>query len=306
MKVKAGAVVAALGAAAAATAVWSIVIERQLFTVRKHTVPVLSPGSEPIRVLHISDLHLAPWQHGKSEWVQSLLELQADLIINTGDNIGHPDALPLLRETLAPFVGVPGLFVHGSNDKHAPYPKNPFKYFSGPSKAKREIHQLDSDAMDDFFENDLGWINLNNAAASLSVNGEIIHAIGVDDPHHNWDDPDAAAAALRLIQAESPDSPPVATLGVAHAPYRRTLNGMVWDGADVIFAGHTHGGQVCLPGFGTLVANCDIPLEQAKGLSTWHGVPLNVSAGLGNSIYAPIRFACRPEVSLITLVARSE
>ena len=220
MKSKAGAVVAALGAAAAATAVWSIFIERQLFTVRKHTVPVLSPGSAPIRVLHISDLHLAPWQQAKSDWVQSLLELQPDLIINTGDNIGHPDALPLLREALAPFVGVPGLFVHGSNDKHAPYPKNPFKYFSGPSKANRESQLLDAGAMDDFFENDLGWLNLNNAAASLSINEQIIHALGVDDPHHNWDDPDAAAAALKKLQADSPAETPVATLGVAHAPYR--------------------------------------------------------------------------------------
>ena len=59
------------------------------------------------------------------------------------------------------------------------------------------------------------------------------------------------------------------------------------------------------PGWGALVANCDIPLRQARGLSTWtrsgRTVPLNVSAGVGHSIYAPVRFACRPEVSLLTL-----
>ena len=51
----------------------------------------------------------------------------------------------------------------------------------------------------------------------------------------------------------------------------------------------------------------DIPLDQARGLSTWHAagrsVPLNVSAGLGHSIYAPVRFGCRPEASVITLRA---
>lgn len=77
----------------------------------------------------------------------------------------------------------------------------------------------------------------------------------------------------------------------------------------MIFAGHTHGGQVRVPGFGALVANCDIPLPQARGLSDWtHGgktIPLNVSAGLGHSIYAPVRFACRPEASLITLLPRT-
>ncbi|MGO2791553.1 MAG: metallophosphoesterase, partial [Microbacterium gubbeenense] len=60
--------------------------------------------------------------------------------------------------------------------------------------------------------------------------------------------------------------------------------------------------------FGALVANCDLPLRQTRGLSSWnHGgrsIPLNVSAGLGHSIYAPVRFACRPEASLITLAPR--
>src|SRR3546814_14306411 len=63
-----------------------------------------------------------------------------------------------------------------------------------------------------------------------------------------------------------------------------------------------------VPGIGALVANCDIPLDQARGLSEWthdgRTVPLNVSAGLGHSIYAPVRFACRPEVTLLTLLPR--
>ena len=61
------------------------------------------------------------------------------------------------------------------------------------------------------------------------------------------------------------------------------------------------------PGFGALVTNCDIPRQQVKGVSEWrHGsrtATLDVSAGLGTSIYAPVRFACRPEVSLLTLTA---
>jgi len=73
-------------------------------------------------------------------------------------------------------------------------------------------------------------------------------------------------------------------------------------------AGHTHGGQVCVPGYGALVTNCDLPTKQAKGLSRqaangrefW----LNVVAGLGTSIYAPVRFFCRPEVRVLNLVAR--
>ena len=56
---------------------------------------------------------------------------------------------------------------------------------------------------------------------------------------------------------------------MTHAPYRRVLDAFTDLGADMIFAGHTHGGQVRLPGFGALVANCDIPLRQARGLSDW-------------------------------------
>ena len=80
---------------------------------------------------------------------------------------------------------------------------------------------------------------------------------------------------------------------------------MAADGVPLVFAGHTHGGQVCVPGWGALTTNCDLPVEEAKGLSrhraakgsTW----LHVSAGLGSSPFAPYRFACPPEVTLLTL-----
>ena len=100
-----------------------------------------------------------------------------------------------------------------------------------------------------------------------------------------------------------PEHGRVLRLGVAHAPYRRVLDSFVEDGSDLILAGHTHGGQLRIPGFGALVTNCDLPRAQARGLSTWRGVPLNVSAGMGASPYSNYRFATPPEASLITLRA---
>src|SRR5690606_15753582 len=95
-------------------------------------------------------------------------------------------------------------------------------------------------------------------------------------------------------------------LGVTHAPYRRVLDAFTTQGADLVLAGHTHGGQVRVPGLPALVTNCDIPRRQAQGVSQWHGARrsawLNVSAGLGTSIYAPVRFACPPEAVVLTLV----
>lgn len=69
-------------------------------------------------------------------------------------------------------------------------------------------------------------------------------------------------------------------------------------------AGHTHGGQLCLPFYGALVTNCDLDRSRAKGASSWGAeTALHVSAGIGTSPFAPLRFCCRPEATLLTLVA---
>ena len=163
--------------------------------------------------------------------------------------------------------------------------------------------------MDAYFTDELGWTDLDNTAARLTVGGLVVDAFGVDDAHRDWDDldvlPDAIAAARPRRWFRGPVAPDL-TLGVTHAPYRRVLDRFVELGADVVLAGHTHGGQVRIPfSRSALVANCDIPLDQARGLSTWthaeRRVPLNVSAGLGHSIYAPVRFGCRPEASVLRL-----
>ena len=294
----------AVGAAAASAAVWGIGIERYLFTVRQHRLALLPKGSAPIRVLHLSDAHMAPWQHRKQRWIAALADLHPDLIVNTGDNLGHEDGLRGLRAAFAPLRGIPGVYVHGSNDHTAPSPRNPLRYFLGPSNHIPTAEPLDTQALDGYLADDLGWVPLNNAVASLEVAGRRVDTFGVSDAHRGWDRVDALPDPLAELQSAQRG---VVTLGVSHAPYRRVLDAFTDLGADAILAGHTHGGQVRIPGFGALVANCDIPLSQARGLSTWthrgRTVPLNVSAGLGHSIYAPVRFACRPEASVIDLVA---
>lgn len=293
-----------MGAASAAAAVWGIGIERHLYTVRHASAAILPPGLAPIRVLHLSDAHMAPWQRRKQEWMASLASLQPDLVINTGDNVGHVGGLAGIRHALSPLAGIPGVFVHGSNDVYAPTPRNPFKYLRKPSSHHPVAVELDVAAMDAFFADELGWSSLNNDAARITVGGHTLDFFGVNDAHRGWDDLAEAKTKLAALPKRKKGSDAV-RIGVTHAPYQRVLNSFVELGAQAIFAGHTHGGQVCLPGYGTLVANCDIPLSQAKGLSTWQyggdAVPLNVSAGLGHSIYAPVRFACRPEVTLLTL-----
>ena len=67
-------------------------------------MPVLPPGAPDLRVLHVSDLHLTPYQRRKRDWVASLRALEPDLVVNTGDNIAHRDAVDPLIDALGPLT----------------------------------------------------------------------------------------------------------------------------------------------------------------------------------------------------------
>ena len=285
---------------AIAAAVWGIGIERFLFTVRRETVKVLPKNSPAITVLHIGDIHLAPWQKRKAKFVHSLGALKPDLVINTGDNLGHVAAIGPVLTALAPVLQLPGVFVNGSNDYYAPVLRNPLGYLAKPSE-RSEGPALDTPRLIAGFRS-AGWLNLNNREGQLSIKGVKLGFIGVDDAHDELDNLDSIKTQANALANSD------ILIGVSHAPYLRVLEAMGSAGASIIFAGHTHGGQVCLPGIGALTTNCDLPNKYAKGISAWRfagrDVLLNVVAGLGHSIFAPVRFFCRPEVRLLTLIAK--
>jgi predicted MPP superfamily phosphohydrolase len=300
------AVVGTVAAIGVGVFAYASLIERNVFTVRNESIDVLEPGSPSIRVLHLSDIHLAPWQKRKVKWIRSLVSLRPDLIIVTGDSLGHADSVPELARALSVFEGTPGVFVHGSNDYFAPRMPNPFTYLFRPSQPDQDGERIDTDGLDAVYSS-LGWLDLNNASHRMTVNESPIVFTGTDDPHLDLDRLDIVAGSLDDALGRA-NEPVAAILGVTHAPYRRVLDALTTLGADAIFAGHTHGGQVCVPGFGALTTNSDLPLALARGMNVWnrfdrHAV-LNVSAGIGTSIYAPVRFACPPEAVLVTLRAK--
>ena len=140
-----------------------------------------------------------------------------------------------------------------------------------------------------------------------SVAGTDLEFVGVDDPHLDYD------RYAEVAGAHDPSAD--LTVGVTHAPYRRVLDELCSDGVDLALAGHTHGGQLGVPGWGALTTNSDLNTRRAKGLHGWPGprrdrsggadsMWLHVSAGLGTSPYAPVRFAVRPEATLLTLTSR--
>lgn len=287
---------------AGAAGIGYAMLEAQAYTLRRLTVPVLPPGSPTLRLLHLSDIHLVPRQRRKAAWVHQLGELEPDLVVSTGDNIAAMDAVPSALQAQGPLLERPGVFVLGSNDYFEPRPKNPARYLAPRGGLRLVGGTLPTDDLVKGFRT-AGWLDLTNQRGSLTVRGLRLDFVGVDDPHLRRD---------RYGTVSRPHDPAAAlTLGVAHAPYRRVLDAMSADGAQLLLAGHTHGGQLRLPGFGTLVTNCDIPRRQAKGISRWpspHGPDawLHVSAGVGTSPYTPIRFACRPEASLLLLTPRQD
>lgn len=271
--------------------------ETKRFTLRRQRITVLPAGQSDLRVLHISDLHMVPGQHRKREWVQSLVTLAPDAVIATGDFLSHEEGIPSALEALHPLLELPGAFVLGSNDYYAPKPINPAKYFAGPSQLEPKRKMLDWEPLArGLAEN--GWLDLTNTAHDWKLDGRLIDIRGVDDPHISRDDYSLVAGPFNP-QADL-------SLGIVHAPYRRVLDAMSSDGAQVILAGHTHGGQLRVPSYGALVTNCDLDTKRARGLSTYGQSHLHVSAGLGCSRYAPFRFACPPEATLLTLTATTE
>jgi uncharacterized protein len=287
----------ALGTTAIGTATlaYAAGIERRHWTLRQATLPVLGAGARPLRLLHISDMHMLPGQRSKQRWVAALDELDPDLVVNTGDNLAHRQAVPAVLKALGPLLDRPGIFVFGSNDYYAPRPKNPARYLFPSNKRIHGIPLPWRDLRAAFIER--GWHDLTHVRRVLTIDGQSVAVAGVDDPHLRRD---------RYADiAGRPDPLAALRLGITHSPEPRVLDAFAEDGYDLVMAGHTHGGQLRLPGIGALVTNCQLDRSRARGASRWGSHTwLHVSAGLGTSPYAPVRFACPPEASLLTLVPR--
>ncbi len=290
---------AGAGLAAGAALLGYATLEARWYRLRQLMLPdVLRVPGATLRLLHISDVHLAHGQQHRVRFLRSLAELDADLIVITGDLLGDVDIEDEAVDAVAGLTGPgrPGLFVLGSNDLYGPLVKSPHRYLTHrrlpihgtPLAFDRLVERLDG----------AGYTTVRNGAVALETRAGDVAVGGIDDPH------------LEATVIPSPDvlTPAAAglgdgvlNLGLVHAPYLRALDALTTAGHDLLLAGHTHGGQVRIPGFGAVVANCDLPLDQARGRSRYRDRWLHVSPGLGHSKYTPFRIACRPEATLLEL-----
>jgi predicted MPP superfamily phosphohydrolase len=282
----------AVGAAGLLCVAYGTLIERTWYRRSSYRVEAMPAASiRSLTILHISDTHMLAGDHRKAAFLASLP--QPDVCVVTGDILGEPGAVETCVDALRSTRGrLASYFVMGSNDYYAPQPLNYLSYFR-PRRRHRAGQRSRSEELRARLEAD-GWIYLANRKVSLSHDGTGVEVVGLDDPHIERHD-------LRVAPRESPDS---LGLAVVHSP--DPVPELAALGYDLILCGHTHGGQVRMPFVGALVTNSTIPTRLCMGLSRFGRSYLHVSPGLGTSKYAPFRFLCRPEATVLEVAPRTE
>lgn len=268
---------------------YGVLIERRAFRLVRRDLAILpSHGPQTVTVLHLSDLHFVRDDRRKRRFVESLPRV--DITIVTGDFLAEPDGVETAVAAVRSARGrLASWFVLGSNDYYVPRPTNPFRYFV-PKQRRRMRHARRgrSNELRAMLAAD-GWRDLTNVRDQIDLNGLQVELLGLDDSHIGRHDlrlvPRMAPSRFGVAVMHSPDPAPE----IAACGYRFAV------------AGHTHGGQVRMPLIGALVTNSQLPRRLVSGLIRLDGSFLHVSPGLGTSKFAPFRFLCPPEATLIEL-----
>ena len=233
-------------------------------------LPNLPAAFGGLRVCHLSDLHVG--RHVSAEYVNRALGmaagLEAQLVVLTGDYASYEwtfikSILPALGRLQAPL----GVFAVLGNHDYMRAQRGP---------ATRALKSA-------------GVRVLENEAVKLTMAGATLHLVGIADPvtgHQDFD---------RAMEQVPPDG---CKVFLAHTPdVIPAVNALH---ADLLLAGHTHGGQVNLPFIGPPVVPSAFGARFAAGLAQYEGTPVFVTRGVG--VIDPfLRFRCPPEVALLTL-----
>ena len=266
---------------------YGALIEHHWFRLRRYRLAILpADGPETLTLLHLSDLHFVGVDAKKTRFLTTLPP--ADVTVVTGDFLGEPEAVEAVVAAVRPTRGrLASWFVLGSNDYYVPRPLNYFAYFRHHRMRRGAVRGRSADLIAHLKAD--GWRDLTNVRCQTALDTLPIELLGLDDAHIRRQD-------LRVAPREAPDRFGVA---VMHSPDSAPETAAL--GYGLIVAGHTHGGQVRLPLVGALVTNSSMPRRLASGLMQMGGAVLHTSPGLGTSKFAPFRFLCRPEATILEL-----
>lgn len=279
----------AIALAGLACVMYGVLIERRAYRLVRRRLAILpANGPETLTVLHLSDLHFVRSDERKGRFLRSLPT--SDVTVVTGDFLADPEAVEIAVAAVAANRGrLASWFVLGSNDYFAPRFVNPLRYVVGRSGARPRrarsgrprdlVAALQAD----------GWRDLTNVREEIDLDGLPVELLGLDDAHIRRHD-------LRVVPRRAPGRFGVA---VMHSP--DAAPEAVACGYPLVVAGHTHGGQVRLPLVGALVTNSHLPRRVVSGLLRLGDGLVHVSPGLGTGKYAPFRFLCPPEATMLEL-----
>ena len=273
------AVVAAILFALIAWIIWgNTALELNTYTISSSKLPQSFDG---YRIAHVSDLHNTEMGKDNEKLLEMLRDAGPDMIAITGDLIDSRNtdievALQFIREAVKI---APCYYVTGNHEARV----NEY----GELKSGMEA---------------AGVTVLENVRTEISMEGETITLIGVNDPSYQTDylfgDAESVMnAKLEELHADSDGY----TILLSHRP--ELFDTYADHGMDLVLSGHAHGGQFRLPFIGGLVApNQGLFPEYDAGIYTEGNTNMLVSRGVGNSIL-PFRINNRPEVILIELQA---
>ena len=233
--------------------------------------PDLPPGFDGFRILHLSDFHF-PGPVGLAEAVCSLIAgpdcVDCDLCVLTGDYAFNRRADPHV---------VAGMV---ANVLAQLEPRCGFVGIPGNNDTSTLLEMLRSD----------GLPMLINEHIEVERGGEKIYIAGVDDPH------EFRCASVLDAVCGIPDG--AFTVLLAHSP--EVAGSAARAGVNLYLCGHTHGGQICLPGSRPLFINSRCPRARAAGLWRIGQMQAYTTRGLGASTIE-VRYACPPDAAFITL-----
>ena len=271
------AVVAAILLALVIWTAWgNTALELNAYTISSEILPEAFDG---YRIAHMSDLHNAELDNDNEKLLDMLREAKPDIIAITGDLIDsrHTDIDIALQFTKAAMEIAPCYYVTGNHEARV-----------------SEYDELKAGLIEQ------GVVVLEDAATEISLDGDTITLIGVNDPSYQTDYlfGDSETVMNGKLQ-EISDAENEFTVLLSHRPELFEI--YADNNMDLVLSGHAHGGQFRLPFAGGLVApNQGLFPKYDAGLYTEENTNMIVSRGVGNSIL-PFRFNNRPEVILIEL-----
>ena len=277
-----------LGAFLAAVFYWATWIEPRSFQVNRHEVTIPKWLDHPLRILHLSDTHFAKPDRHLSRFFDQLAKLDYHFVFLTGDIMDCEEGIPICVENLKKLRPTHGFFaVFGNHDYYDYRLLDVFTHnFPGQKKPLREQH---SDLLKEALEG-IGVRVLKNETATAYFEGNHLLIHGLDDP---------TTGRANVRQAMHDFHPKEINLLLTH-----TVDAFLDIGEneiDVSFSGHSHGGQIRLPGVGPIISHTMIGRQYASGILSYQGAVCSISRGVNASRYFYLRLLCPPEAILLTL-----